>query len=206
MVWTQNAYTFLEIGALTSIHNSQSHETSKTDQEILKLIVSLRTEKEKLGKGWKCSVVPLNNTLPSINYIIVNLMWYLPSWRIGISCRVRLLSCIPSAEVSANGKGADIRKRNEPFQSDGLRSDLLPFLQVLFLSKKEVEQMLDRPLECTVFWDWQCLFERKGNTVRDSMCLSRNKHTLCPVYNPSPHSVILSEAIAAIGHVSDCVT
>lgn len=61
-----------------------------------------------------------------------------------------LLSCIPSAKVSANGKGADIRKRNEPFQSDGLRSDLLPFLQVLFLSKKEVEQMLDRPLECTV--------------------------------------------------------
>lgn len=51
MVWTQNAYKFLEIGALTSIHNSQSHETSKTDQEILKLIVSLRTEKEKLGKG-----------------------------------------------------------------------------------------------------------------------------------------------------------
>ena len=61
-----------------------------------------------------------------------------------------LLSCIPSTEVSVNGKAADIRKGYEQFHSDGLRSDLLPFLQVLFLSKKEVEQMLDRPLECTV--------------------------------------------------------
>ena len=111
-------------------------------------------------------------------------MSYLPIWRIGISCRVMLLSCIPSAEVSANGKAADIRKGYEQFHSDGLRSDLLPFLHVLFLSKKEVEQMLDRPLECTVLWDWQCLFEPKGNTVHNSMCLSRSKHTPCPVYNP----------------------